>query len=99
VGNAAPGSVIENTATVTNPGGPGANPQALQLVVLQSQIAPPAEGSKYLYLLDSNTLTRDRNLTGSSTTGGVSIGANATQTWTLSPELAADLTIDGNVSV
>jgi uncharacterized repeat protein (TIGR01451 family)/fimbrial isopeptide formation D2 family protein len=43
------GDTIDNTATVTNPAGPGANPAAPQQVIPDA--APPVSGNKLLYLL------------------------------------------------
>jgi len=55
VGNGTPGMLVNNTATIINPDGPGATPSAQTITLSQSQV--PEAGSKQLYL-GLNTLTR-----------------------------------------
>ena len=97
VANVAPGTAIDNTATIANPGGPGASPAAATVVVSQSQVAVPASGSKMLYLYDNNTMSRVQP--GTAATAGVQIAANGSADWTLSPALVKQLTLSGNAAV
>jgi uncharacterized repeat protein (TIGR01451 family) len=97
VGNVAPGTAIDNTATIANPGGPGASPAAATVTVSQSQVALPASGSKVLYLYDDGKMRRGR--TGTATTAGVSIAGNGSVDWTLAPALVKKLTLSGNAAV
>lgn len=87
-GTANPGDSIDNTATVTNPGGPGAAPVAPTLVVSASQLA--ASGDKPLYL---HAGTLSRLVPGGM--GSVGIDEGSTGSWVLAPALATALTIDG----
>lgn len=95
---ATPGTLIENTATVVNPLGPGAAPTAPQLVVSPSQI--PGNGTKALYLRSSPGIDLSRNPPGG---GEASVnvpasGANAI-TWALTPALALPVSIPaGNIA-
>jgi uncharacterized repeat protein (TIGR01451 family) len=88
-GSANPGDTIDNTATITNPGGPGATPAAPTVIVSASQAA--ASGNKPLYLW-TNTLSR--NVPGA--LGNVVINEGATSNWTMTPVLQTALTIDGS---
>jgi trimeric autotransporter adhesin len=88
-GSTPPGTAINNTATVTNPFGPGATPAAPPVTVSASQVA--ASGNKPLYLW-SNTLSRSVP----SPTGSISIGERASSSWTLSPALAKALVVNGS---
>jgi uncharacterized repeat protein (TIGR01451 family) len=97
VANVAPGTAIDNTATISNPGGPGASPAAATVVVSQSQVAVPASGGKVLYLYDDKTMSRVQ--TGNAATSGVQVGANGYVDWTLSPGLVKQLTLAGNAAV
>lgn len=100
VGSVGAGATIDNTATITNPAGPGANPVAETKVVLESQIIEPGAGNKILYLYDNRSLSRTR--TAASNTSGVVVesGSNPTD-WTLSPVLAGQLefTKPGSITV
>jgi uncharacterized repeat protein (TIGR01451 family) len=95
---AAPGTLIQNTATVTNPNGPGATPAAPDVTVSPSGI--PGSGTKPLYLTD-NTSAPPLQLT------RVPPGAQAFQqmaggggsvSWTLSPTVVAALQIDNQAT-
>ena len=79
LGTATAGSTITNSATVSNPSGPGATP-SVAVDVAASQ--PPSTGNKVLYLYDNLQLTR--TLQASNTITPVTVtGGGATQTWTL----------------
>lgn len=91
-GSASPGTTINNTATVTNPGGPGATPAAPTVIVSASQI--PASGNKPLYL---GTGTLSRNAPGP--LANVTINEGAQASWTLTPALASALTVNGSSGV
>jgi len=91
-GSANSGDAIDNTATITNPNGPGAAPAAPTVIVSASQVA--ASGNKPLYLA-TNTLSR--NPPGA--VGDVTINEGATANWTLAPALATALTVDGSSGV
>lgn len=97
VATVGPGTAIDNTATISNPGGPGASPAAATVVVSQSQVALPASGSKVLYLYDNNTMSRVQ--TGTTATSGTQVGANSSGDWTLAPALVKQLTLSGNAAV
>lgn len=86
---APPGTDINNTATVTNPFGPGATPAAPPVTVSASQVA--ASGNKPLYLW-SNGLSRIVP----SPTGSILINERAAASWTLSPALATALIVNGS---
>jgi uncharacterized repeat protein (TIGR01451 family) len=89
-----PGATINNTATVTNPGGVAANPVAPQIIVSASQI--PGSGTKQLYLINGQGLTRTRP--GAQTT--VTIDEGASITWTLTQPLQQDVTLSsGNFPI
>jgi len=98
----ADGSTIANSAVVTNPGGPGANPSAPTLTIAGGSL--PGTGNKPLYLHD-DTSTPAYKL--SRTPMAVNPGnyviiyrGNTTRTWALSPVLQAPVTISsGTVPV
>jgi uncharacterized repeat protein (TIGR01451 family) len=92
-GGASPGDTIDNTATITNPGGPGASPSAPTVIVSASAIA--ASGNKPLYLDNVNNLSRIA-YTGAAT---VTIDEGTAANWTLTPALATALTVDGSSGV
>ena len=71
------GLEINNTATITNPAGPGATPAAPAVTVSASQQA--ASGNKYLYAYANQTLTRVPH----TTTGTLNIAAAGAQSFTL----------------
>jgi uncharacterized repeat protein (TIGR01451 family) len=83
------GATIDNTASVNNPNGPGATPSAPQIVVSQSQI--PSSGAKPLYFSASMQLSRTPPA--APQTNVIIASANVSRTWTLTPALAADLTL------
>jgi uncharacterized repeat protein (TIGR01451 family) len=97
VGSVAPGAPIDNTATVTNPNGPGATPAAPQVIVSQSQI--PGNGTKPLYLWSNPSQRLSRiQPTGSHPT--VTINSASTTSWTLVPALQKATTLQaGNFAV
>lgn len=84
------GATIDNTATVNNPNGPGAVPSAPQIVVSQSQI--PSSGAKPLYFSGAS-LQLSRTPPPAPQTNVIIAGANASQTWTMTPALAASLAL------
>jgi len=88
-GSANPGDTIDNTATISNPGGLGASPSAPTIIVSASAV--PASGNKPLYLDNANTLSRIA-FTGGAT---VTINKGATTNWTINPALQTSLTVDG----
>jgi uncharacterized repeat protein (TIGR01451 family) len=91
-----PGTPIDNTATVTSPGGPGATPAAPQLIVSPSAI--PSSGAKPLYLRSTPGIALSRNPPGADPTVTVAFGAPVT--WTLGPALALPVTVPGgNIAV
>jgi len=84
-----PGDAIDNTATISYPGGPGVTPAAPTVTVSASQTA--ASGNKPLYLW-TNTLSRNVP----AALADVAIDEGATANWTLNPALASALTVDGS---
>ncbi|MGD9596908.1 MAG: DUF3344 domain-containing protein [Steroidobacteraceae bacterium] len=92
-----PGTTIDNTATITNPTGAGAAPDAPQLIVSPSQI--PSGGTKPLYLHTTPAFT----LTRVPATGAeprASLGAGESQLWVSSPALQLPVTLaGGNIAV
>ena len=89
-GSANPGDLIDNTANITNPNGPGASPAAPTVIVSVSQI--PSSGNKPLYLDNANNLSRTP-YAGAAT---VTIDEGATTNWIITPALATALTVDGS---
>src|SRR5690606_31508588 len=88
-GSLEPGDTIDNTATITNPNGPGAAPVGTPTIVVSaSQIA--ASGNKNLYVYDNLTMSRTPQPT-SNTTGAAVAGNGGATNWTLTPALAKDL--------
>ena len=71
------GLTIDNTATITNPAGPGATPSAPTVTVSASQQA--ASGNKYLYVYANQTMTRVPH----AATGTLNIAAAGSQSFTL----------------
>jgi len=97
---ATPGTVISNTAIVTNPDGPGASPAAPDVIVSASSI--PGAGEKWLYLYDSTSVPPFAlSRIPSAAQNLVEInGGGASQNWTLTPAVVAPLIIDAqNVPV
>ena len=91
-----PGTPIDNTATVTNPGGVGATPAAPTLIVSPSGI--PSSGSKPLYLRSAPGVALSRNPP--STDAAVTVIFGTPIAWTLAPTLALPLTLpSGNIAV
>lgn len=91
---ATPGTLIQNTATITNPGGLGANPSAPDVTVSPSGI--PGSGTKPLYLTDT-TSAPPLQLTRVPPAAQAFLqiaGGSASQSWTLSPAVVAALQID-----
>lgn len=89
--NTSPGATISNTATIANPAGPGATPNAPTLIVSESQI--PGSGTKQLYLRTNggNTLSRSRP-TGTHPAVEIS-GNNQSLSWTITPVLQQPVTL------
>lgn len=91
-----PMTPIDNTATVTNPGGPGAAPAAPQLLVSPSAL--PSSGQKPLYLRSAPAIALSRNPPGADARVNVAFGAPVG--WTLTPSLALPVTLPGgNITV
>lgn len=84
----APGSTIDNTASIDNLGGTDATPAAPQVIVSQSQI--PSSGTKQLYLRASNQLHRTPP---SAAVASTELDPNESASWTLSPALSLPLTL------
>jgi uncharacterized repeat protein (TIGR01451 family) len=90
-----PATPVDNTAAVTNPGGPGASPAAPQLLVSPSAV--PSSGSKPLYLRSSPAGALSRNPPGAE--GPVTVTSNTSAVFTLTPTLALPVTLPaGNIS-
>lgn len=95
--SAAPGTTIDNTASVLNPAGPGAAPAAPQLVVSPSRV--PSSGAKSLYLRRGASLALSR-VPGTAAEGSESVAGGSSRTWTLVPALQLPFTVRaGNVAV
>lgn len=92
----AAGTIINNSATITVPGGTGANPDAPVLTVSGGSV--PGTGTKLLYLYD-NTATPARKLSRTTTnsSNSVTINRGASQNWTMDPAAVGDITIDPSV--
>ncbi len=95
----APGSTVDNTATVTNPNGPENNPAAPQLIVNPSLIA--SSGQKFLYLrrdaAAARSLSRNRPTTADT---NHDLATNTTVTWVITPVLRQQLIVPaGNIPV
>jgi uncharacterized repeat protein (TIGR01451 family) len=94
---AAPGTTIDNIATVLNPAGPGATPAAPQLVVSPSRA--PSSGTKSLYLRRGAELALSR-VPGTAAEGSESIAGGGSRTWTLVPALQLPFTVRaGSIAV
>jgi uncharacterized repeat protein (TIGR01451 family) len=94
---AANGTVINNSAIVTNPLGPGGTPTAPPVTVVNS--FAPITGTKLLYLYDGASAPAYKlSRTTTNSTNSVTIARNGTQSWTLNPVAAADITIDPAVN-
>lgn len=85
------GTPIDNTVTILNATGLGANPGAPTLVVVNPSV--PVSGSKPLYLYDNLDLSR-RIIAGSQNELRLNGGQDVT--WTLNPSASLPLTIDGS---
>ena len=93
-GSANPGDTIDNTATINNPGGPGATPAAPTIVVSESSIA--ASGNKHLYLYTSLNLSRVTPTAAQAQVATNSGNPDPVSTWTLNPNLQSNLQIDNS---
>jgi uncharacterized repeat protein (TIGR01451 family) len=76
-GDANPGDLVSNSATVTNGSGPGATPAAPDVTVAASQT--PISGAKVLYVYDNLQATRVAQA--ANTTTPVTINGGASNTW------------------
>lgn len=95
-GGTATGTRIDNTATITNPSGPGATPAAPTITVNQSQV--PVSGNKLLYVYDNLSLTRTPQTAAG--TGAVSVASNnGSSTWLLTPALAKAITFKAGSTI
>jgi len=89
------GTLIDNTVTITNPVGPGATPAAPTVIVSQSSI--PQSGNKPLYLYGTPGLQLSRMQT-PGTPAYVNLLEGQTVTWTETPVLQANSTLDPSVN-
>jgi uncharacterized repeat protein (TIGR01451 family) len=90
------GTLIDNTATITNPAGPGATPAASTIIVSGSSI--PVSGNKSLYLYGAPGLQLSRTPTpGVPAAVTIARGGNS-QTWALTPSLRLPVTISATLS-
>jgi uncharacterized repeat protein (TIGR01451 family) len=89
------GTLIDNTATITNPAGPGAAPAAATIVVSGSTI--PQTGNKPLYLYGAPGLQLSRTQT-PGTPAYVNLLELQSVNWTQSPALQSNVTIDPSVN-
>ncbi|MCP3955284.1 MAG: isopeptide-forming domain-containing fimbrial protein, partial [Desulfobacterales bacterium] len=86
------GTSIDNTAVITNPGGMGASPSALSVIVTQS--SNPASGNKPLYFYSAG---RSLNRTPPPTSEPrVRINGGNSDSWVLTPALASNLIVSGD---
>jgi len=95
-----PGTLINNTATITNPLGIGGTAVAPTVTVSASQI--PSQGNKPLYLYDGASspaykLSRTQTPTNPAP-NTVTITNGASQTWTESPVLQAAVTLSPTIN-
>lgn len=95
VGAVAPGTLINNTATVTPPAGAGATPVAPTVIVSQSSI--PQSGNKPLYLYGAPGLQLSRTPTPGAP-AYVNLLELQSVVWTQTPVLQADSTLDPSVN-
>ncbi|HUQ52844.1 MAG TPA: hypothetical protein VM692_11530, partial [Gammaproteobacteria bacterium] len=92
----APMTPLNNTATIANPGGPGASPAAPTLLVSPSAL--PSSGAKPLYLRSAPAVALSRNPPGADAEVTVVFGAPIA--WTLAPTLTLPTTLSaGNIAV
>jgi uncharacterized repeat protein (TIGR01451 family) len=89
------GTLIDNTATLTNPAGPGATPAAPTVIVSQSSI--PQSGNKPLYLYGAPGLQLSRAQTPGAP-AYVNLLEAQTVAWTEAPVLQANSTLDPSVN-
>lgn len=91
------GTPIDNSATITNPGGLGGTPAAPTLLVQAATVA--GSGNKLLYLYDTSaTPAQKLSRTPNSSTYYVTIPRFGSQSWIMDPAAAADITIDPTVN-
>jgi uncharacterized repeat protein (TIGR01451 family) len=91
-----PMTPIDNTAVITNPGGPGATPSSPTLLVSPSAL--PSLGAKPLYLRTAPAVALSRNPPGAD--GPMTVASGAPGAWTLTPTLVLPLTLpSGNIAV
>jgi uncharacterized repeat protein (TIGR01451 family)/fimbrial isopeptide formation D2 family protein len=95
--SAAPGTTINNTATITNPNGIGATPTAPVVTVTGTVVGT---GNKLLYLWRDTITTGHLNRAIPTVAATfVEINANTTISWALSPVLQSAVTITGGAGV
>ncbi len=95
IGAVAPGTLIDNTATVTPPAGAGASPAAPTVIVSQSSI--PQTGNKPLYLYGAPGLQLSRTPTPGAP-AFVNLLELQSAIWTQTPVLQANSTLDPSVN-
>jgi trimeric autotransporter adhesin len=89
---ATPGVTINNTATITNPNGPGATPAAPQVVVNPSLI--PATGQKFVYLHRSAGGVRSLSrVVPTAADTNETLTAGQSTTWVITPALQKIFTV------
>jgi uncharacterized repeat protein (TIGR01451 family) len=91
VNNVSAGAFIDNEATVTNPNGADATPNAPQVVVMPSAVAQ--SGTKQLYLYTNPQQLSRRRPVAAQPTLNIN-GNNQNVTFTLNPALQAGLTLN-----
>ena len=93
-----PGATLDNTASIVNAAGVGANPAAPQVVVSPSQV--PGSGTKQLYLWSSPGRALSRQRPSGSHPAVAIAGNNQSQTWISTPPLQRNLSLAaGNYNV
>ena len=96
-GDAVTGNAINNTATIGNPNGPGATPVAPTMTVNVPDPAPPASGSKVLYVYDNQlaapnprqVLVRTPQTTNTSGTNYIIVPGSNNRSWPLTSTVPA----------
>ena len=95
------GTTLNNTATISNPNGPGAAPVAPTMTVNIPDPAPPASGSKVLYVYDNQlaspnprqVLVRTPQTTNTSGTNYIIVPGNSNRTWPLTSTVPSGETL------
>jgi uncharacterized repeat protein (TIGR01451 family)/fimbrial isopeptide formation D2 family protein len=96
-GDAVTGTALNNTATITNPSGPGASAVASPMTVNIPDPAPPASGSKILYVYDNQLaapnprqqLVRTPQTISTTGTNYIVVSGNNNKVWPLTSTVPA----------